>query len=151
MLAMCVFLYILGIFLLLFGIVFLVFSFIDGDFEDWIIGVCLGAIIFGGLSLAGAIGNNIEGNKQYERVTNVYSLKDSNEFTLGIGDGYYYYNEDSTMNQLNVKKVSVSKTTLIQEADLEQSYVLAHKVKWEECEYFLHVPEEVKFVQYSSK
>lgn len=151
MLATCVFLYISGILVILIGVALTILYFIDGGFEDFIIKVGIGAILLGGLLLAGGIYKNNEGNKQYDKTTNVYSLSDSNDFTLGIGDGYYYYNVNPTMSQLNIKKVSVSKTTLIQKENLEQSYVLEQKVKWEETEWFLYVPEDVKFVQYSSK
>ena len=151
MLTTCVLLYIIGILLILIGIALIIFYFVDRGFENFVIGVGIGALTFGCLLLVGGICKNNEGNKQYDKTTNVYSLNDSNDFTLGIGDGCYYYNVNPTMNQLNIKKVSVSKTTLIQEENLEQPYVLEHKVKWEETEWFLYVPEDVKFVQYSSK
>ena len=91
------------------------------------------------------------GNQEYDKVTQIYSLQPSDRFILGTSKGYYYYNLNETDVMSCIEKVSTDDTTLIQEENLEHPYLLEHKVKWEESEYFLYVPEDVRIIQYSVK
>ncbi len=91
------------------------------------------------------------GNQEYDKVTQIYSLQPSDRFILGTSKGYYYYNLNDTDVISCIDKVFSNDTTLIQTNDIEYPYLLEHKVKWEEKEYFLYVPENVRIIQYSIK
>ena len=104
--------------------------------------------IFSVVLLALGIYNCVEGNKEYDKVTQIYSLQPSERFILGVSKGHYYYNLNDTDTLSCVDKVFAEETTLIQEENLEHPYLLEHKVKWEKSEYFLYVPEDVRMIQY---
>lgn len=150
MLAVCIILYICGIIIIGISLFLFLGAILSSEMcVEGFFGLVLLAA-FGGGILGIGISFGVEGNKQYDKITNIYSLKE-NEFTLGIGDGYYYYGENMSDSVFGINKVAVSKTTLFQMDNLEQPYLLNHKVKWEESVYSLYVPTDMKLIQYSVK
>lgn len=130
----------------------IVFCFIEDAWGEgeWMVGLFASiAFSIGLLSLGGY--HCYVGNQEYDKVTQVYSLQPSDRFILGTSKGYYYYNLNETDVMSCIEKVSTDSTTLIQEENLQHPYLLEHKVKWEESEYFLYVPEDVRIIQYSVK
>ena len=151
MLIACIAGFIVGILLLLIALITVIACLIGQDMdttESIILGVCG----FGGIFLLIlGICNCVEGNKVYDKMTNIYSLQPSEQFVLGVGKGNYYYNLESTNGQVEVSKTPVVRTTLIQDDSIEYTYLLEHKVKWEKSEYFLYVPTNVRIIQYTIK
>lgn len=107
--------------------------------------------IFSVVLLALGTYNCVEGNKEYDKVTQIYSLQPSDHFILGASKGHYYYNLNDIDVMSCIEDVSANETTLIQKENLEHPYLLEHKVKWEKSEYFLYVPEDVRIIQYATK
>lgn len=111
----------------------------------------LGSLAFMVVGFSLGIYNGYVGNQEYDKITHIYSLQPSERFVLGSSKGYYYYNLNDTDVIACIDKVFSDETTLIQTNDIEYPYLLEHKVKWEEKEYFLYVPENVRIIQYSIK
>lgn len=108
--------------------------------------------VFAGIAVVGLVVGSYNcavGNKEYDKITRIYSLQPSERFVLGASRGYYYYDLNDTNDTSRIDKLSSDETTLIQTNDIEYPYILEHKVKWEEKEYFIYVPEDVKIIQYS--
>ena len=151
MLVTCIIGFIVGILLLLIALVTVALCIVDQDIDStgsailWICGVG------GFVALILGIYSCVEGNKVYDKTTNIYSLQPSQQFVLGIGKGNYYFNLESTNGQIEVSKTPVKKTTLVQDDNIEYTYLLEHKVKWEKSEYFLYVHTNVKIIQYTIK
>lgn len=151
MLSTCILGFIIGILFLIIAIITLILCIVDKDIDTTgasLLGICG---IGGVLMLIVGIYNCNEGNKVYDKMTNIYSLQPSQQFVLGVGKGNYYYSLESTNGQIEVSKTPVVKTTLVQDDSIEYTYLLEHKVKWEKSEYFLYVPTDVKIIQYTIK
>lgn len=151
MLAACIVGFITGILLLLLAVATIIYCIINQDIdteESIVLGV---GGLGGAFLLILGICNCIEGNKVYDKMTNIYSLQTSEQFVLGIGKGNYYYNLKSTNGQIEVSKTPADKTTLVQDDNIEYTYLLEHKVKWKKSEYFVYVPTNVRIIQYTVK
>ena len=152
LLPLCILGFICGGLAALVFILAVVFSLCLGDLEGkerfYVIGISI-FFMFLGFCIGGY--NGYVGNQQYDKITHIYSLQPSEQFILGTGKGSYYYNLNDTDVMSCIDKVSSHYTTLIQTNDIEYPYLLEHKVKWEEKEYFLYVPEDVRIIQYAIK
>lgn len=151
-LLLCIFSMIAGILALVVFIFAAIFNTVEGAWGErenftTAVGSFLVALIF----LPIGIYNCVVGNQVYDKETKVYSLQASDRFILGVGNGKYYYNLNETDVQAYITSVATSDTTLIQDNNIKYPYLLEHKVKWEESEYFLYVPENVRLIQYSIK
>ena len=151
MLTACITCFVIGIILLLVPLIFVLFCILTQDVDPEHLLAALFVAIFGGVTLTVGIFLNIDGNKAYDTVSKIYSLQASEYFELGVGGGNYYYNVKGERGQIEIEKVPVVKTTLIQDNNIEYPYLLEHKVKWEKSEYFLYIPEDAKIVQYTIK
>lgn len=129
-------------------VVFSLYGDLEGKERFYVIGISIFFMILG-FVLGGY--NGYVGNQQYDKVTHIYSLQPSEQFILGTSKGYYYYNLNDTDVMACIDKVYAKDTTLVQTNDIEYPYLLEHKVKWEESEYFLYVPEDVRIILYSIK
>lgn len=152
MLVLCLLGFIGGGLAVIFLLFLFIFCLVEGAWGDKELIIGLIASLAFSIALLGMGGYYCYvGNQEYDRVTQIYSLQPSERFILGTSKGYYYYN----LNEIDVlsciEKVSTDSTTLIQEENLQHPYLLEHKVKWEESEYFLYVPEDVRIIQYSVK
>lgn len=152
MLALCLLGFIGGGLAVIILIFIFVFCCVEGGWEDKevIFGLLISLAFTIGLFILGGY-NAYVGNQEYDKITQVYSLQPSEQFILGTSKGYYYYNLNDTDVMACIDKVSSDETTLIQTNDIEYPYLLEHKVKWEESEFFLYVPENVRIIQYSVK
>ncbi len=151
MLVLCIFGFVGAAILL----VLLIYVIVDGlkdrmwdDGNTIVTVICSGLFL---LLLAMGIYNAVDGNQTYHVITKIYSLEKSSQFILGIGDGNYYYNTSEVNYQARIENVGTSITTLMQGDDIEYPYLLKHKDKWKDTEYYLHVPNNVKIIQYSVK
>ncbi len=151
MLATCIICFIVGILLLLVAIATIVVCIVDQDISTESGTVLIISGFGGAILLIAGIWNYVEGNKFYDKVIKIYSLQASDRFILGVGDGSYYYNLNDTDVQACIDNVPVVKTTLVQDDNIEYTYLLEHKVKWEKSEYFLYVPTNVRIIQYTIK
>ena len=152
MLLTCILCMVAGIFFLLVFIFTAIFNTVEGAWgERESLTAAVGSCILAILLLPLGIYKCVIGNQVYDKETKVYSLQVSDRFILGVGSGKYYYNLNETDVQAYIASVSASDTTLIQDNNIEYPYLLEHKVKWEESEYFLYVPEDVRLIQYAIK
>lgn len=150
LLPLCILGFICGGLAALVFIAVIVFSLYTNDLEGkdrFYAILCSAAFMIVGFCIGGF--NGYVGNQQYDKITHIYSLQPSDRFILGTSKGYYYYNLNDTDVMACVDKVFSKDTTLVQTNDIEYPYLLEHKVKWEETEYFLYVPEDVRVIQYS--
>lgn len=147
MLELCIVGYIFAGLLLAVGIIFIISFFTEGEG----LGVGLILLCVGSLSLWGGIDANKEGLKHYDKTTNIYSLKFSDRFTLGIGKGRYYFDIDEREDLMVVHYISAENTTLVKDNTVEQPYLFEHREQWKDSVYTLYVPEDVDIIQYSSK
>lgn len=151
MLTACIACFVIGIMLLLVILIFILFCILTQDVDPEHLLAMIFVGIIGAVTLTIGIFLNIDGNKAYDNVSRIYSLQASEHFELGVGGGNYYYSIKGEKGQIEIEKVPVVKTTLIQDDNIEYPYLLDHKVKWENNEYFLYIPENTKIIQYIIK
>ena len=147
MLGLCIVGYIFAVVFLIVGIICIAAFFTEGEG----LGLGLGLLLIGSLCLWGGIAANKAGLKHYDKTTNIYSLKFSGRFTLGIGKGRYYFDVDEREDLMVVHYISVENTTLVKDNTIEQPYLFEHREQWEDSVYTLYVPEDVDIIQYSMK
>ena len=135
--------YIFGGILLIAGVVWLTVNLRNEESPDgWdIFSAGIGLV----LTVVGVVANFF-GNQTYDKVTNIYSVKVSETFTLGASNGFYYFNTTNS-----TKGVRTDMVILVQIENSEQPYLLEHKEKWETREYFLYIPENTNIIQHSIK